>query len=384
MKHSAKILFLFLTAGFCFSGGAFQLDWSGYYKSQLLYIYSMTDKKPVPGYAPYSDHDLTLSAQARVSDGLEALSQLSLVSDTSPWGMRGLSYPKGAVPSGDFSSARMEAELFYGSFSGEYFKALFGRQPFEFGLGMKHSSGSHPNHIVYDARDALSFEVQANSFFIKPYLVFDKKKVSASLMAGLDEKNYGLHILYSLYKSKKSDMNAYGYFRHAPWSLEAEWGAVQGEKGFSSMAGVVELGLKLPFYNIQTLLIGGYTSADKKDTEGMNEAYTLNANYNPTFMFFDLLNGAKEEKDRTPGISASAFLTFYAEAPVLGHFKLIFLNTVMKDSPLKPFDLHGNEVTASIAYESKKGFVWGNTLAFFKEFGGKNYLGALTRASLRF
>lgn len=408
-----RCFLFFIFCFFTFAGWSFQLDWSGYFKSQVYYIQPIEEKNEKSSEEPedqqssqvdprivYSDYDLVLNAKARASDGILAVSKLSIFSEKSLNAQKGSSFPRRSVQGGEMESSLLEVTHFYGVYTGEHYKVDFGRQPFEFGLGMTHSAGDHYAEIVYDVRDAVSVEVRASdSIFFKPYIVFKKNnQLEGAFQGGYEREEFGGEILYSI-SSGNPQWNAYGYYNYDPFSLGIEWGALENsensenssdnssdnsDKVFQSMAGVGELKWKAPFYSSEFKLIGGYITADNANTKEVDESYTLNANYNPTFMFWDFFHSSEEEK--TYGLSGCTFLTLYGSIPFRDYFKFAVSDTVITRNPLKSLknNFKGNEIVLSAIYDSKKGFIWENKLAFLWMVNGENRIGAVSRAVIQF
>ena len=381
---------------------AFQLDWSGYFKSEAYILKEDQNKQPsFPSYKLYNNHDVMLSAKARASDGLTAAASFSLYTDKDPKPsiLKGDSRVNNNVTTAGFERGKsplvqLEATHFYATYAGESFQVDFGRQPYKFGLEMTYSDGDYFSDVVYDVRDAVSLTARMDDFFIKPYLMFQHENgAGGAVMGGWEKDQLGAHILYDTYLNRKgeaSSINAYGYYKMDSVSTAFEAGAKHQGSQFLSWAGVLELSWKTPFYSSWFKVYGGYMTTDNKETADVNESYELNPNYNPTFIFWDYFYGYTDSentmRESKTGFSDGAFITFNVGVPLGKNFKIDLYDTIAQSGPfntLRP-SLRGNEVVLALTYDSKTGFYWINKAAFLWNKESGNYFGAVTRAAFTF
>ena len=403
-----KLTFLIhLFCGILFSAHftqAFQLDWSGYFKSEAYILKEDQNKQPAfPSYRLFNNHDVMLSAKARASDGLTAVTSFSIYTDSGqakqPSFLKGKSRVNNNITTngltrGKYPLVKLEATHFYATYAGESFQVDFGRQPYKFGLEMTYSDGDYFSDVVYDVRDAVSLTARMGNLFIKPYLMFQNENgFSGAVMGGWGQDDIGVHVLYDTYLNRKGEdasLNAYGYYKMDSLTAGFEAGAKHQGSQFSSWAGVLELDWKTPFYSSWFKIYGGYMTTDNQETADINESYELNPNYNPTFIFWDYFYGytgsENTMRESKNGFSDGAFVTFNVGAPLGRNFKIDLYDTIAQSGSFNTWkpSLRGNEVVLALTYDSKTGFYWINKAAFLWNKESGNYFGAVTRAAFTF
>ena len=385
--------------------GAFQLDWSGYYKGQALYLFDKNERGAYKKYVKswgaegesiekkkskdslYGEHSLYLSPTARIADGLEFDANFAF-----PRAEKGKTYGasklKGTWKAFTDNPSGLEPTHFYGTYTSEFFRVQFGRLPFHFGLGMTYSEGFHPNEFVYDVRDAVSVEVRMDSFYVKPYLIFrENHKVAGAVMAGYKNEEFGGELLYRDVFFNKGEApsngvtfknspylypgtaSAYAFYNFDPFSARVEWGGFLNKTQLGAMAVVGELDWQVPFYDTNAILFAGYS----KDN------YTMNINYGTAFMIWDNYVVYAGDTHQT-SFTDCAFAALLAKTTVFENYEFsVLYNWMLKDSR------QGNEAVVAFAYKTNKGFKWETKAGvLFYKFNEFPYFAGLSRAIITF
>ena len=380
MKFIKGFLFVIVSLS-SFLSWSFQLDWSGYFKSQVIY-FQPWKKTSADDYVLLSGNYLVLDAKARASDGVLITSKFSVfgkdqfdkeVSDERHNKKRG-------VIAGSSQTTLLEATHFYATYTGEHYKVDIGRQPLDFGLGMTYSDGASYIKTVYNFRDAVSFTARSGSLFIKPWAILKSSSIDGALEGGFEKDDLGLKAFYVRSVEDLDTFNVYGFYKRDSLKFSAEWASMIKNNKFQSMAGAMEVDWKAPFSS-NVILAMGYVMGDKTETGDMSEAYILNKNYGHTAIFWEYF--PKEED--TDGLSDCIFASLYGDTPVSKHFTVGFVDSLMKkSSPLRPLNLVGNEMLLFTVYDSKKGFMWETLGGYLWMFDDPDHWVAFTRVSVKF
>ena len=405
MVKTKIIFFVFLCPLFSF---AFQLDWSGKYRVDGIYLHDWDKKAPENFQHPlkyliYTRQVLRLGTKAYISDGLLFQLKTNLYVPSFDFNKSILDHSRdhdGVVSLRPGHPALIPTH-FYGTYIGEFFKLDFGRQPFHFGLGMTYSEGDGLTDIVYDVRDGLSLEVRKDAFYVKPYALVlpNNYGLDGALQAGYRTDSLKLEFLYNtfLIKAKRfqppsaegsenpfervvhlnseflnqnpfyprNTINAYGFYKILDsLQLSAEWGSSLNGSQIHSMSAVGELHWKTPFYNSSVALQGGAV--------GLNNTYTLNPNYNPSFLLWDYYY-LKSGQSNT-GLTNCYFMTFNPSASLGDYFNLSAAYTWLSG---------GHDFFVGFKYKNK-GFVWDNKIGAGLLDKNTRFIGALTRLAVSF
>ena len=383
-----------------FFAWSFQMDWSGYYKAEGVFVHD-TDKKRVSpqGYEAYGEQQLSLNAVSRISDGLLIQSHFMLGGAEA---YLASSRRKPRVLSTDFNSIRLYPAQFYSRWTHEFFQLDIGRKAFHFGLGMSYSAGSHFSDVVYDVRDSISLKIQHNSFYVKPYAILYKKEKSLddsvssgsplnaaiALQGGYLSESLGFEFLYKspIYNSKNlsgpyvrlNTLNVHGYYKKSFYKIAAEWG-YQGsyQESVNNSAGVLSAELDTKLKGLSLSLHGGFAS----------DNYIINPNYNPTFMFWDYfyLSANIPQEDHKGGLSGCLAVSPTISYSFNENYSLSLSHSWM--SPRKTLSFKNHELLVAAVYDSKKGFSWINkagVLLMNSSLPKPSDIGVLTRFVISF
>lgn len=182
---------------------ALSLDWSGHYRFEAVQIESTTFANP-KNPKSYLLHNLVLSPRIIAADGIEVVSQFSVLGNADyPGSMAGQGFgqaaPRKSANSNNSMSkssgaSNLEVRQLYLSMNQEYGQLVAGRAPVEFGLGMTYSAGNGAFDHWGDTHDMIGYKfIVGNLSFMPMY----GKPYASSLAAGNDISDLMLDITYA-------------------------------------------------------------------------------------------------------------------------------------------------------------------------------------------
>ena len=397
---------------------AFQLDWSGYYKANIVFVghdnwdASIYAGEPTP-FLFYDEQQLLLKSTARVSDGLQVQTNFLLggisgpsvgnsetpdvAKDIRKLAGNSVSFIDSSRRKISFNSSKLQdirllPTHLYATYSNEFVQVDIGRQPFHFGLGMTYSDGFHPLAYVYDVRDAVAFKVQYESFYVKPYaMVYSQDEVAGfgaswAVAGGYEMENLSLEVLYKaknyqLHNQIKPDFqpkmfvdsqtfNVYGEYKEGPVTASAEWGFMDN---MENSAGFAQVSWDTSFYNVQLNLLGGYVSNDK---------YIVNINYDPTFMFWGYYYIVNGMDPRASGPNNCVIINPYARITLMDKHVISLYHTWISDTDT--FNFKNHELALIAEHKLTEGFSWYNKLGALLKGTNLHDYGFKTEAIIRF
>ncbi|MDE0151694.1 MAG: hypothetical protein OXK80_04255 [Bdellovibrionales bacterium] len=378
---------------------SFQLDWSGYFKANALYVKGDgTEMDAGVPFLFFNEQRLFLKSTARVSDGVSVRSNFLLGSvDRSAGNQTAFSDSsrrKVIFNSWKPLDIRLIPSHFYATYSNEFLQVDMGRQPFSFGLHMTYSDGFNPLSVVYDVRDALSVKVQYESFYLKPYaIIYNQNEINGTGASFAVAGGYGADKITAefLYKSKNyvlqtpqnervgfqpkplieaETLNLYGEYKEGPLSVSAEWGFMDN---VDKSAGFGHVSWQTAFYNTSLNLIGGYIS----------NGYDVNLNYDPTFTlwgYFYYVSGI-EQAERI-GPQHCFVLAPYITTNLTDKHTISLYHAWIADQDALNFKSH--ELSLITGHKIADGFSWYNKFGAVLQGASVSDFGIKTEAIISF
>ena len=376
---------------------AFQLDWSGYYRANALYMKgdgTLLDANS--SFLFYNEQQLVLQSTARVSDGVSVQSNF-LIGSVDRSAENKAEFKDSSRRKVVFSSwkpldVRLIPTHFYATYSNEFLQVDMGRQPFSFGLHMTYSDGFHPISYVYDVRDALSVKIKYESFYLKPYaIIYNKNEVSGvgssfAVAGGYETDNINAEFLYKsknyVIKEQEANpefkvkplieeqtLNVHGQYKEGPLTVAAEWGFMDN---MNKSAGFGQVSWQTAFYNASLNLIGGYIS----------NGYDVNLNYDPTFTFWGYFYYVNDMEYKSIGPQNCFILTPYVKFDLTDNHNVLVLHTWISDKDTLNFKNH--ELALITEHKIADGFSWFNKFGALLKGAGVSDFGVKTEAVVKF
>ena len=419
--------------------GAFQLDWSGQYLARIAYLRGgVTEADLNDGKGPvvfYGRQQLTLNSTARISDGLSfrtnfLLGSVNTVSDnwekpkkaeepaaavaesshTHPYRPKfyGPYRAKNRFQSTSDSHVHFVPSHFYFTYSNEFLKADVGRQPFHFGQGMTYHDGAGPFfYPAYDVLDAVSFQFQHESFYLKPYAIiysqveFPGSGAALATAAGWKTDNITAEVLYKsgsyAFQTKKdedipkaskcddpksfekercsvesSTLNVHAEYKEGPLTAAVEWGMKDND--MKKSAGLALFTYKTDFYNTNLNLLAIYAGDYYVNLNMDNTAFLTSGLY--TLSDMEKPEDAKAFPENT--FNLVPFVSF----DLMEKHTVIVGHAWMSDQDTLQFKSHDFFVLAT--HKITKGFTWNNMFAALLEGASVSDVYFRTQAAVAF
>lgn len=183
---------------------AMSLDWTGHYRFEAVQIdsTSLGDPKNTKSYLL---HNLVLSPRVIAADGIEVVSQFSVLGNADyPGSMAGQSFGVGVrrapgpansnVLGRNAGASSLEVRQLYLSINQEYGQFIAGRAPVEFGLGMTYNAGNGAFDHWGDTHDLLAYKFVVGNLSFTPMV---GKPYDASLATGNDVTDLMIDMTYA-------------------------------------------------------------------------------------------------------------------------------------------------------------------------------------------
>lgn len=196
-------LFLVLL-GFAIPANALSIDWSGHYRFEYTEINSTSLAEPGNRKA-YVLHNLVLSPKIIAADGIEVVSQFSILGNPDyPGTQAGQAFGIGGVPRGtpaagsnvasrNAGASSFEVRQLYMTINQEYGQILVGRAPIEFGTGMTYDAGNDPFDHWGDTHDMVGYKFLVGNLSFMPML---GKPYDFSVAQGRDVTDVMIDVTY--------------------------------------------------------------------------------------------------------------------------------------------------------------------------------------------
>lgn len=204
LKNSLRLLVTLLGLGLTTQAHALSLDWSGNYRFEYTELESTTLAEP-KNRKSYMLHNLVLSPKIIAADGIEVISQFSVLGNPNyPGSQAGQAYGIGTNPTGGPSgsnvmgrnagSGQFEVRQLYMTVNQEYGQIVVGRAPVEFGLGMTYNAGNGAFDHWGDTHDMLGYKFLVGNLSFMPMI---GKPYDFSVAAGRDVTDVMIDITYN-------------------------------------------------------------------------------------------------------------------------------------------------------------------------------------------
>lgn len=206
----------FLSLGLIsFSTHAADLDWSGTYRIEGLFIKDAEASSSAGTEKDYGLHHLILRPKIVASDGLTIYSQFHIFNNSgyqnsqlgqffgsSPQGNTPITSTEDSATLGDHArSETLLVSQLYLSLAQEYGALVAGRVPIQFGLGATHSAGNGMFDHWFDTRDVVGYKFIMGNLFFLPMI---GKKHEGVLNQNDDVSSYLFHFQYDNYETDLS------------------------------------------------------------------------------------------------------------------------------------------------------------------------------------
>ncbi|NCN42359.1 hypothetical protein GW916_14055, partial [bacterium] len=194
---------------------AADLEWSGTYRVEGLFIKDSEASSNVGNEKDYGLHQLILRPKIVASDGMTVYSQIHLFNNaTYPDSQLGQTFGSAPQSGATASSVNDSATLgdhgksesilvsqLYLSLAQEYGSLVAGRVPMQFGLGATHNAGNGLFDHWFDSRDVVGYKFIMGNLFFLPMI---GKKYEGNLNQNEDVSSYIFHLQYDNYETDLS------------------------------------------------------------------------------------------------------------------------------------------------------------------------------------
>lgn len=255
------------------SAAAMSLDWSGHYRFEYTEVSSTTLADPA-GRKAYILHNLVLSPRIIAADGIEVVSQFSVLGNPSyPGSQVGQTYGIGVnrgtatgmagansnVMGRNAGFSTMEVRQLYMLVNQEFAQITVGRAPIEFGLGMTYNAGNGAFDHWGDTMDLVAYKFLVGNLSLTPMI---GKPYDYSVAQGRDVTDLMLDVTYNNVETEST----FGVFYSSRTSSQASNDAGNALSGTTSGNYSVR--------NTNVLLARGWQSFKFKVEAGFSEGNT--------------------------------------------------------------------------------------------------------------
>lgn len=153
---------------------AISLDWTGTYRAEWTEVDRPTLGTPAERKS-YLTNYLHLNPKIIAADGVNIHSRFnvfssSLYPDSQVGQIWGLNDSNSPATSNNQGEAHVTLNRLYLTVEQEYGAFIFGRAPFEFGMGMTYSAGNGAFDHWYDTQDYVAYKIVVGDWFLMPKL----------------------------------------------------------------------------------------------------------------------------------------------------------------------------------------------------------------------
>lgn len=203
IKNWAVVVALTLPSVLGSQALALSLDWSGHYRFEFTDLESTSLAEP-KNRKSYMLHNLVLSPKIIAADGIEVVSQFSMLGNTNyPGSMTGQAFglginrggPSGSnVLSRNAGASSLEVRQLYMTMNQEYGQLVVGRAPIEFGVGMTYNAGNGAFDHWGDTHDMFGYKFLVGNLSFMPMI---GKPYDFSVAQGRDVTDVMIDITYN-------------------------------------------------------------------------------------------------------------------------------------------------------------------------------------------